>query len=43
MKEYLPPTDSRLRLDQRYMEEGKYDIAAAEKHRIEEKQRAVRK
>jgi hypothetical protein len=37
MKKYLAPTDSRLRLDQRYMEEGKYEMASAEKHRLEEK------
>lgn len=37
MKKYLPPTDTRRRGDQRYMEEGKMDLAAAEKHRLEEK------
>lgn len=41
--EWLPPTDSRLRPDQRAMEEGRYDDAAEEKHRLEEKQRAVRR
>ncbi|KAL3230228.1 Uncharacterized protein RNJ44_01591 [Nakaseomyces bracarensis] len=41
--EWLPPTDSRLRPDQRAMEEGRYDEAAEEKHRLEEKQRAVRR
>ncbi|CCD26079.2 uncharacterized protein NDAI_0G03020 [Naumovozyma dairenensis CBS 421] len=40
---YLAPTDSRLRPDQRAMEDGKYDIAAEERNRLEEKQRAVRK
>jgi len=39
---YLPPTDTRLRPDQRAMEEGEYDFAAAEKNRLEEKQRARR-
>lgn len=40
---WLAPTDTRLRPDQRDMEEGLYDKAADEKHRLEEKQRAVRK
>ncbi|CAI6380497.1 ASN_HP2_G0000700.mRNA.1.CDS.1 [Saccharomyces cerevisiae] len=40
---YLAPTDSRLRPDQRAMENGEYDKAAAEKHRIEVKQRAAKK
>ena len=39
----LPPTDCRRRPDQRLMEEGDYDRAADEKHRLEEKQRAARK
>lgn len=43
MKKTLPPTDCRRRGDQRLMEEGDYDRAAEEKHRLEEKQRAVRK
>lgn len=43
LKPYLPPTDSRLRPDQRAMEEAKYDVAASEKQRLEEKQRATRK
>ena len=34
---WLPPTDTRLRPDQRAMEEGRYDEAAEEKHRVEEK------
>jgi len=37
MKKYLPPTDCRRRMDQRLMEEGKLDLAAAEKHRLEQK------
>lgn len=36
-------TDTRLRPDQRAMENGDYDLAAAEKNRVEEKQRAARK
>ncbi|CCC69358.1 hypothetical protein NCAS_0C03680 [Naumovozyma castellii] len=40
---WLAPTDSRLRPDQRAMEDGRYDEAADEKHRLEEKQRAVRR
>ena len=43
LKECLPPTDTRLRPDQRAMEEGEYDSAANEKHRVEEKQRAKRR
>jgi oxysterol-binding protein 1 len=43
MKKSLPTTDCRRRPDQRLMEEGDYDRAAEEKHRLEEKQRAVRK
>jgi oxysterol-binding protein 1 len=42
LKNYLPPTDTRLRPDQRAMEEGDYDFAATEKNRLEEKQRARR-
>lgn len=41
--EWLPPTDSRLRPDQRAMEDGRYDEAATEKTRVEEKQRAKRR
>ncbi|KAK1792211.1 hypothetical protein P4O66_012167 [Electrophorus voltai] len=36
-------TDSRRRPDQRMMEEGRWDEANAEKQRLEEKQRAVRR
>jgi hypothetical protein len=43
LKPYLPPTDTRLRPDQRAMEEGQYDFAATEKNRLEEKQRARRR
>ncbi|XP_024526825.1 oxysterol-binding protein-related protein 1B isoform X1 [Selaginella moellendorffii] len=40
-QEKLPPTDSRLRPDQRYLENGEYDLANAEKQRLEQKQRQV--
>ncbi|EGW32266.1 uncharacterized protein SPAPADRAFT_139837 [Spathaspora passalidarum NRRL Y-27907] len=43
LKPYLAPTDSRLRPDQRDMEDGLYDRAADEKHRVEVKQRQARK
>ncbi len=43
LKKSLPPTDSRLRPDQRALESHDYDLAAKEKHRLEEKQRKVRK
>ncbi|XP_043924243.1 oxysterol-binding protein 2-like [Protopterus annectens] len=39
----IAPTDSRLRPDQRLMENGKWDEANVEKQRLEEKQRAVRR
>lgn len=39
----VAPTDSRLRPDQRLMEEGKWDEANTEKLRLEEKQRAMRR
>ncbi|KAG7279500.1 hypothetical protein CRUP_035886 [Coryphaenoides rupestris] len=41
--EGVAATDSRLRPDQRLMEEGRWDEANAEKQRLEEKQRAVRR
>ncbi|XP_030074013.1 oxysterol-binding protein 2-like, partial [Microcaecilia unicolor] len=41
--ERIAPTDSRLRPDQRLMENGKWDEANVEKQRLEEKQRAVRR
>ncbi|KAK9473185.1 Oxysterol-binding protein-domain-containing protein [Dipodascopsis tothii] len=40
---WLPPTDTRLRPDQRAMEDGEYDTAAKEKNRLEEKQRAKKR
>lgn len=43
LKPWLPPTDSRLRPDQRAMEEGEYDLAATEKNRLEEAQRDRRR
>ncbi|SMQ48255.1 unnamed protein product [Zymoseptoria tritici ST99CH_3D7] len=43
LRPLLPPTDSRLRPDQRAMEEGEYDFAATEKTRVEEGQRARRR
>jgi len=43
LRPWLAPTDSRLRPDQRAMEEGRYDEAATEKNRLEESQRARRK
>ncbi|KAG8146124.1 hypothetical protein E2320_012516 [Naja naja] len=39
----VAPTDSRMRPDQRLMENGKWDEANMEKQRLEEKQRAVRR
>ncbi|EPQ30233.1 uncharacterized protein PFL1_02349 [Pseudozyma flocculosa PF-1] len=42
-KDLLPPTDSRLRPDQRAFEEGKVDEAEQLKHSLEEAQRARRK
>ncbi|MED6168176.1 hypothetical protein PIB30_009393 [Stylosanthes scabra] len=43
LKEKLPPTDSRLRPDQRCLENGEYDKANAEKLRLEQRQRQARK
>jgi len=43
LKERLPPTDSRLRPDQRALENGESELAIREKHRLEENQRARRK
>lgn len=41
--EYVSPSDTRLRPDQRAMEDGKYDDAGVLKNKVEEKQRAARK
>jgi oxysterol-binding protein 1 len=43
LRPHLAPTDTRLRPDQRAMEDGEYDLAATEKNRVEEKQRATRR
>ncbi|KAF1980350.1 hypothetical protein BU23DRAFT_522404 [Bimuria novae-zelandiae CBS 107.79] len=43
LRPVLAPTDTRLRPDQRAMEDGEYDLAATEKNRVEEKQRAARR
>ncbi|KAG6527251.1 hypothetical protein ZIOFF_009346 [Zingiber officinale] len=42
-QEKLPPTDSRLRPDQRCLENGEYEMANAEKLRLEQRQRQARK
>ncbi|XP_051139046.1 oxysterol-binding protein-related protein 1C-like [Andrographis paniculata] len=42
LKEKLPPTDSRLRPDQRCLENGEHDKANAEKVRLEQRQRQAR-
>ncbi|GAB2295159.1 hypothetical protein Dimus_029333, partial [Dionaea muscipula] len=38
-KEKLPRTDSRLRPDQRHLENGEYELANSEKLRLEQRQR----
>lgn len=43
LRPMIAPTDTRLRPDQRAMEDGEYDYAAVEKTRVEEKQRAARR
>ncbi|KAL6992945.1 Oxysterol-binding protein-related protein 1C [Sarracenia purpurea var. burkii] len=43
LKEKLPPTDSRLRPDQRALENGEYELANSEKLRLEQRQRQSRK
>eukprot|EP01018_Ginkgo_biloba_P024448 Gb_34910 [translate_table: standard] len=43
LKEKLPPTDSRLRPDQRHLENGEYELANSEKLRLEQSQRQSRK
>ncbi|XP_033515001.1 oxysterol-binding protein-related protein 1B-like isoform X3 [Nicotiana tomentosiformis] len=42
-QEKLPPTDSRLRPDQRFLENGEYEIANSEKLRLEQRQRQASK
>lgn len=41
LREKLPPTDSRLRPDQRHLENGEYELANSEKLRLEQLQRQV--
>ncbi|KAF9585253.1 hypothetical protein BGW38_003214 [Lunasporangiospora selenospora] len=43
LTDHICPTDSRLRPDQRAMENGEFDLANTEKQRLEEKQRAKRR
>ncbi len=43
LQKTLPRTDSRLRPDQRALENQDLDLAGSEKHRLEEKQRARRR
>ncbi|CAA0818378.1 Oxysterol-binding protein-related protein 1D [Striga hermonthica] len=43
LQKKLPPTDSRLRPDQRHLENGEYEMANAEKLRLEQLQRQARK
>ncbi len=43
LRDKLPPTDSRLRPDQRLLEEGKTEEATLQKLRLEESQRKRRK
>jgi hypothetical protein len=43
LRAVVATTDTRLRPDQRAMEDGEYDLAATEKNRVEEKQRATRR
>ncbi|XP_043703769.1 oxysterol-binding protein-related protein 1D-like [Telopea speciosissima] len=43
LQKKLPPTDSRLRPDQRHLENGEYELANAEKLRLEQSQRQARK
>ena len=43
LKSKLPPTDSRLRPDQRHLENGDLKLANTDKQRLEEKQRRRRK
>ncbi|KAK4256849.1 hypothetical protein QN277_006518 [Acacia crassicarpa] len=43
LKGKLPPTDSRWRPDQRFLENGEYEMANSEKLRLEQRQRQARK
>nr|PNR27945.1 hypothetical protein PHYPA_028537 [Physcomitrium patens] len=42
LRDKLPPTDSRLRPDQKHLEHGEFDAANSEKLRLEQKQRRAR-
>ncbi|KAK8941196.1 Oxysterol-binding protein-related protein 1C [Platanthera zijinensis] len=41
VQELLPPTNSRLRPNQRCLENGEFDMANSEKSRLEQRQRQV--
>ncbi|MED6170046.1 Oxysterol-binding protein- protein 1A [Stylosanthes scabra] len=43
LQEKLPPTDSRVRPDQRHLENGEHEMANSEKLRLEQRQRQARK
>ena len=43
LRPLIAPTDSRLRPDQRALENGDMKLATSEKNRLEEKQRAIKK
>ena len=43
LRPHLPPTDCRFRPDQKALENGDFKLAAEEKNRLEDKQRAIRK
>ncbi|KAL6566539.1 Oxysterol-binding protein-related protein 1D [Orobanche gracilis] len=43
LQKKLPPTDSRLRPDQRHLENGEYELANVQKLRLEQVQRQARK
>ena len=43
LEDGVAPTDSRRRPDQRLMEQGQWEEANAEKQRLEDKQRSVRR
>mmetsp|Transcript_8675 Transcript_8675/g.26929 ORF Transcript_8675/g.26929 Transcript_8675/m.26929 type:complete len:793 (+) Transcript_8675:184-2562(+) len=43
LRAHLPPTDSRLRKDRLALEVGDIDTASAEKHALEERQRAIQR
>lgn len=43
LRAQLPPTDSRLRPDQRCLENGEFEMANSEKLRLEQRQRQARK